>query len=45
MVGDVVGNDRYDVQAVNDDCAVATSDAEAAASQIAQGMADGMMLQ
>jgi hypothetical protein len=44
VVGDVVGNDRYDVQAVNDDCTVATSDAAAAASQIAQGMADGTML-
>jgi hypothetical protein len=44
MVGDVVGNDRYDVQAVNDDCAVATADAEAAASQIALGMDDGTML-
>jgi hypothetical protein len=45
MVGDVVGNDKYDVEAVNDDCAVATSDAQAAASEIAQGMANGTMLQ
>jgi hypothetical protein len=44
MVGDVVGNDKYDVEAVNDDCAVATSDAQAAASEIAQGMANGTML-
>jgi hypothetical protein len=45
MVGDVVGNDTYDVEAVNDDCGVATSDAQAAASAIAQGRANGTMLQ
>jgi hypothetical protein len=33
----------WSVEAVND-CAVATSDAQAAASEIAQGMANGTLL-